>query len=66
MTYVWLITGVSDSTDHYAKVVGKKPTDAQLSRLAHLWDGSETKDGDGFDGSYVYITLTSMPVESLK
>jgi len=54
---VFLVLGDSESGDHYQAVFKKKPTKAQLSKLAHRWDGSDERDGPGYDGSWVHIEV---------
>lgn len=61
---VYVVTGFSESSDHYGpRVFSKKPNDTQLSQLAHNWEGDPDGEGPGFDGSYVDISVFKCVVE---
>jgi hypothetical protein len=54
---VWVVVGHSESGDEYRRVFRASPTEDELSELAHNWDGDDDKEGPGFDGSYVHLTI---------
>jgi len=61
---VYVVTGDSESSDHYGPLVfSKKPTKKKLSEIAHNWDGDDEKQGSGEDGSYVYIEVDCVEVD---
>lgn len=60
---VWLVSGDTGSGDKYAAVFKEHPTEAQLKELVRLWDSPEERDGSGYDGSYVYITVSSHEIQ---
>jgi hypothetical protein len=62
--YAFLIIGDSESGDHYHMLMENKPTDEQLSLIAHGWDGDDDKEGCGFDGSYVDIEVKKLEIVS--
>ena len=61
---VWVITGISESGDHYGPdVLDHLPTDEEVSVWCHNCDGHFGDPGDyyvpgpGFCGSFVYPTI---------
>ena len=62
MDKVYVVCGTSESGDHYVAVFAKKPTDTQLSELAHNWDGGTPEEGPGYDGSYCHLEITEEKV----
>ena len=63
---IWIITGDSESGDHYGPdTFDHKPTDAEISEWCHNCDGhfgepdEYWEPGPGFDGSFVYPTVTA-------
>jgi hypothetical protein len=62
---IWIVTGDSESSDHYGPLAfSKKPSKKQLKKIAHGWDGTEEEDGPGYYGSYVYLTVKNIEVDS--
>ncbi len=60
---VYVVTGTSESSDHYGPVVyAAKPSKQTLRTLAYDWDGGEG-DGPGDYGSYVYLSVDKCEVE---
>ena len=56
-TTVFVVTGVSESTDHYGPFVyKKKPSDKVLEALVKMLDYGEG-DGPGDYGSYVHLSV---------
>jgi len=63
---VWIVTGKSESGDSYGPLAyDKKPSKAVLKRLAFSWDAGEGSDGPGDFGSYVYLDVTQVEVQTL-
>jgi hypothetical protein len=60
---VWLVAGDSESGDKYAAVFRQHPTEAEMKELVHSWDSDEDRDGPGYDGSYVHLTVSSHEVQ---
>jgi hypothetical protein len=60
---VWVVSGHSESGDHYIALFEAKPTHKHLSAIAHGWDGDEAHEGPGYDGSYVQITVAQHEVQ---
>lgn len=60
---VWLVAGDSESGDKYAAVFKEHPTEAEMKELVASWDSPEERDGPGYDGSYVYITVSFHEVQ---
>lgn len=63
---IWIITGDSESGDHYGPdVFDHEPTAAEISAWCHNCDGhfgepdEDWEPGPGFDGSFVYPTVTA-------
>lgn len=67
MNKVWVVTGTSESGDHYGPFVfRRKPTQAKLKKICKLYcDFGDGDDGDGPGdfGSYTYLTMSSCAVE---
>lgn len=62
---VFVLTGHSESGDDYGPLVfSLKPKKKQLREIAHDWDGDENEDGPGNFGSYVYLSLYAVKVDS--
>lgn len=62
---VWVLTGESESSDHYGPVVFcSKPSQDRIRDLCFEWDGDQSNpDGPGDFGSFVYTTLTRVKLE---
>ena len=70
---IWIITGVSESTDHFGPdVFDHKPSKEEISEWCHNCDGKGThwdddlssyEDGPGFDGSYVYPEVNEREIK---
>lgn len=58
---VWLVVGAAESGDRYVAVFKESPRNSELRELVHSWDSQ--RDGPGYDGSYVHITVTSREVQ---
>lgn len=63
-SYVWVVTAMSESSDHYGPwVFAKKPTDEQLKEFCKencpgefdCCDGEDEMDGPGNWGSYLHV-----------
>jgi hypothetical protein len=65
---MWIVTGSSESGDNYGPLAfSKNPSKKMLSTIAFCWDGNpEEKQGPGFDGSYVYLKVYGVIVDSGK
>lgn len=65
---VWVVTGESESGDHYGPfVLSKKPDQKKLKEICknHCdWQEGRT-DGPGDFGSYTYLTVTPCVVDKL-
>lgn len=54
---VWVVTAISESSDHYGPVVfAHKPSDPVLKALCDDWDAGEW-DGPGDYDSYCYLSV---------
>ena len=63
---VWVVTGESESSDHYGPfVLSKEPTEAKLREICENCDWSEDGDGPGDFGSYTYLNVTECIVDTL-
>ena len=61
---IWVITGVSESADHYGPFLfSKKPTKELLKKMAYMCDGYEEEEGPGDFGSYVYLKTNEVEVD---
>jgi hypothetical protein len=60
---LWVTVGHSESGNDYLHLFQNEPSDERLSELVHGWDGDEQKDGPGYDGSYVHLTVKEFEVE---
>lgn len=62
----WVVTGVSESSDHYGPyILSKKPTSDQLKRIALGCDSNDELDGPGDFGSYIYLKIAQCVVDSI-
>ena len=66
---VWVVTGTSESSDHYGPfVLSKKPTKEKLKEICKDycdWGDDEARDGPGDFGSHTYLTVTQCTVDKL-
>ena len=61
---VWVLTGESESSDHYGLYVfSEKPSEELLKKIAFDCDGDDDADGPGNYGSYVYLNLEEIEVD---
>ncbi len=61
---VWVLTGKSESGDDFGPYVfAVKPSPEKMSELCHDADGSEDKDGPGYDGSYIHLVTEEVTVQ---
>ncbi len=60
---VWVVTGDSESGDHYSTVFAEAPTEIQLANWCHECDGDEDKCGPANYGSYVYSYVEQIELQ---
>lgn len=62
---VYVVTGDSESGDHYGPVVfSKNPSKKVLSKLANGWDGADDLGpGPGYGGSYVHLNVKLVTID---
>lgn len=59
---VWVVTGTSESSDHYGPVVfASKPSDKTLKSLCGDWDAGDW-DGPADYDSYVHLEVNQTEV----
>jgi hypothetical protein len=64
---IWVVTGDSESSDHYGPFVfSKKPSKELLKKIAFDCDGDDEEDGPGNYGSYVYLTVEKIEIDKEK
>lgn len=66
MAKVWVVTGESESGDHYGPwVVSEKPDEQKLRQIASHCDWPEGEDeGPGDFGSYTFLTVFKCELDS--
>jgi len=63
---VWVVTGVSESADHYGPFLfSDKPTQELLKKIAFFCDGYEEEEGPGDFGSYTYLDVNETEVDEM-
>lgn len=70
MKTVWVVTGTSESSDHYGPdIFDHKLSDKELYDWCHNCDGhfGDTEgyqDGPGYGGSYVYPEMNEVEIKT--